>query len=491
MTARTIPFSRKVNIQSGRPVLIGLKNRRWQMGLLMLAADLIGIGVAVGSVWLANEFVHLFTFQPSDLKYSIIPLICLLLFMNSRLYPGVGISPPVELKLVSQYTGLSYTIGIIFFSVIQAGWELNFFVFFAVGGLSLLTIVLTRWGTRILASRLGLWGEPVLMLGHAREATELSCYFCQRLRLGFIPVIATDDTVRRKCPICPIPAIKLDTVLRSQPNRFIDAGIHTVVVDSWFAATLLGSKELNELLRLFQHVIFISDMDWLEGASLSIHDYEGLVGVEAKKNKLSTLDTSLKRSMDILFTLLIGLFSLPIMLTAAILIKFDSPGPVFYQQRRLGKRGEVINIYKFRTMVRNADHLLAEYLAAHPEARQEWEQDQKLRHDPRITRIGHYLRKFSIDELPQLLNVLKGDMSLIGPRPIVESETHHYGDKIDVYKSVCPGVTGLWQASGRNHASYEQRVRYDTYYVRNWSVWLDLYILFRTVWVVLSRDGAY
>jgi lipopolysaccharide/colanic/teichoic acid biosynthesis glycosyltransferase len=138
-----------------------------------------------------------------------------------------------------------------------------------------------------------------------------------------------------------------------------------------------------------------------------------------------------------------------------------------------------------------ADQILADYLAANPQARREWEETQKLRNDPRITRLGKWLRKLSVDELPQLFNILVGDMSLVGPRPIVENEVGRYKDKFDVYSTVRPGVTGMWQVSGRNNTTYDERVMYDVYYVRNWSVWLDIYILFRTIWVVLGRHGAY
>ncbi|RPJ25447.1 MAG: undecaprenyl-phosphate galactose phosphotransferase WbaP [Chloroflexi bacterium] len=491
MTARSVLFSKGVSVQRSHPILIGIKNRRRQMGLLMLAADLLGFATAVGSVLVANGFVHLFLFQLSDLKYSVILFICLLLFMNSRLYPGVGINPAEEIKLVTQYTSTSFIIGMILFSAIQISWQPNVLAFFAVGSTSLLTILLARWGTRIVASQLGLWGEPVVVFGTAKQATELSCYFCQRRRLGFVPLIATNDTIRRKCATCPIPVINLDDLLASHADRFLDQGIHTVLVDSSSAASISGMKASSELLRLFQHVTFVSDMDWLGGASISIHDYEGLMGIEAHKHKLNALDTLLKRGMDILFGVLIGVLSLPIMLAAAILIRLDSAGAIFYKQERLGKKGRVIKIYKFRTMVTDGDCLLTEYLESHPEARLEWDQSQKLRQDPRITRVGRFLRKFSIDELPQLYNVIKGDMSLVGPRPIMMDQMMLYGDRIEAYCGVRPGLTGFWQVSGRNHTTFEKRIHYDVYYVKNWSVWLDLYILLRTVWVALSRDGAY
>ena len=153
--------------------------------------------------------------------------------------------------------------------------------------------------------------------------------------------------------------------------------------------------------------------------------------------------------------------------------------------------GRKITIYKFRTMLPDGDSILAEYLAKSPEACLTWEQKQKLETDPRITRMGKWIREFSIDEMPQLYNILKGDMSLVGPRPILVEQKILYGEGIEAYRCMRPGLTGLWQVSGRNHTTFSQRTLFDLYYIRNWSPWLDLQIIMRTVWVVLSRDGAY
>jgi Undecaprenyl-phosphate galactose phosphotransferase WbaP len=175
----------------------------------------------------------------------------------------------------------------------------------------------------------------------------------------------------------------------------------------------------------------------------------------------------------------------------AILIKLSSAGPVFYGQRRCGLAGEPFTAWKFRSMVANANQVLEQHLASDPGLREEWRRSHKLRSDPRITRLGLILRRTSLDELPQLWNVLCGQMSLVGPRPIVTEEIPRYGDGIGLYKKVRPGLTGLWQVSGRNNVSYEQRVNFDLYYVRNWSLWLDVYVLARTVKVVLLGDGAF
>jgi Undecaprenyl-phosphate galactose phosphotransferase WbaP len=166
-------------------------------------------------------------------------------------------------------------------------------------------------------------------------------------------------------------------------------------------------------------------------------------------------------------------------------------GPIVYSHKRLGRNGRHFNAWKFRTMFQNADQVLELYLEEHPELREEWERDHKLKFDPRVTRIGRFLRKTSLDELPQLWNVIRGDMSLVGPRPIVDAEIEKYGAYYGLYTMVKPGITGLWQVSGRNNTTYDERVQLDAYYVRNWSPWLDLYLLLRTIRIVLFAKGAY
>jgi Undecaprenyl-phosphate galactose phosphotransferase WbaP len=197
------------------------------------------------------------------------------------------------------------------------------------------------------------------------------------------------------------------------------------------------------------------------------------------------------RILDITLILFAAPYVLLAFLAIAILIKLDSPGPVFYRQTRIGRFGRKFYVYKFRTMVENADQILQNYLDDSQELRAQWLATQKLKQDPRVTRLGSILRKSSLDELPQLWNIIMGDMSLIGPRPIVDAEVEKYGACFELYKQVRPGLTGLWQVSGRNDTTYERRVELDEYYIRNRSLKLDLQILWKTVFVVLRKDGAY
>lgn len=198
----------------------------------------------------------------------------------------------------------------------------------------------------------------------------------------------------------------------------------------------------------------------------------------------------LKRAFDFFGALAISILLSPLLLFI-IWAMWCEGGPILYRHRRIGRGGKPFDCLKFRTMVPNADQVLRDVLARDPELMREWVQYRKLRRDPRITFVGRYLRRSSLDELPQLWNVLRGEMSLVGPRPIVREELLRYGRKVREYQSVAPGLTGLWQVMGRNDMTYRRRVALDTYYVRNRSLLLDVYILLKTPVVVIGGGGAY
>ena len=207
-------------------------------------------------------------------------------------------------------------------------------------------------------------------------------------------------------------------------------------------------------------------------------------------NKLSLINKLMKNSMDRIGAAIGILVLSPIFLYVAYKIKQDG-GPVFYGDDRVGKGGKIFKCWKFRSMIVDAKYALDELLENDPAAREEWSKSFKLKNDPRVTKIGKLIRKTSIDELPQLFNVLIGEMSLVGPRPLLENEIEYYGDKIEAYNSVNPGITGLWQVSGRSDLAFEQRVYLDRWYVRHWSIWTDMVIIIKTIFVVSNRTGAY
>ena len=199
----------------------------------------------------------------------------------------------------------------------------------------------------------------------------------------------------------------------------------------------------------------------------------------------------LKRSLDIILILLCSPILLLAFATIAAAVRLGSPGPIFFSHRRISRHGAFFSMWKFRTMSVNSAQLLEDYLEAHPEAKAEWRKTHKLKNDPRVTRVGNLLRRTSLDELPQLWNVFTGSMSLVGPRPIVAAEVEKYGQFFADYCLVKPGVTGLWQVSGRCNVSYSMRIRLDEQYVREWSIYQDLRILLKTPLTVWRREGAY
>jgi Undecaprenyl-phosphate galactose phosphotransferase WbaP len=217
---------------------------------------------------------------------------------------------------------------------------------------------------------------------------------------------------------------------------------------------------------------------------------KSLIKSEALDRRLIS-QNGLARTLDIFLILLAAPYIILAIVIIAVSILADSGGPIIFRQTRIGRNGRKFQVYKFRTMLPNADQVLQDYLNKSPELRAEWLATHKLKHDPRVTRLGSFLRKSSLDELPQIWNIFTGDMGLVGPRPIVDAEVEKYGKCFELYKQVRPGLTGLWQVSGRNDTTYERRVELDEYYVRNRSLKLDLEILLKTVSVVLNKDGAY
>lgn len=198
-----------------------------------------------------------------------------------------------------------------------------------------------------------------------------------------------------------------------------------------------------------------------------------------------------KRLLDLLLVAALAPIAIPVLLILAVLIKLTSPGPVFYRHLRVGQYGRPFRLWKLRTMWAESESLLTHYLKTNPEARTQWQRQQKLYDDPRVTPLGRLLRKSSLDELPQLINILLGEMSFVGPRPITDAELRRYGGAVEACFAAKPGLTGLWQVRGRGRVQYEVRVSYDTEYVCTWTLSMDVVLLLKTIPVVWSEKGAY
>ena len=239
------------------------------------------------------------------------------------------------------------------------------------------------------------------------------------------------------------------------------------------------------------HLVLAPDLYGVRSIEVFAQDYAGILGLRLHHRLLDRRHMMGKRLIDLSMVILMAPILLLVMGLIALLIKLNSRGPVFFKHERIGREGRKFHCWKFRTMIENHKQVFEEYLASNAQARQEWETEQKLKRDPRVTAIGRFLRRTSLDELPQVINVLLGQMSLVGPRPIVEDEIGKYGECFELYKRVRPGITGLWQVCGRNDLRYSDRVWLDEHYVRNWSIWMDMFILSRTGIVVILGRGAY
>lgn len=252
----------------------------------------------------------------------------------------------------------------------------------------------------------------------------------------------------------------------------------------------LFRRQIEEFAGWFTFIEFLPTAHAFPVFGSRSVSFGGIGGLEMVNQGRMKMKRFQKQLLDMFLALCAFTMLLPLFVIIPGLIKLTSRGSVFYRQKRLGKHGRTIYVWKFRSMYDDAEYRLAELLAENPQAAEEWNNSFKLSGDPRITPFGRFLRKTSLDELPQLFNVFSGEMALIGPRPIVENEIPYYGNSYDVFSSVKPGITGLWQVSGRSDISYSERVSLDTYYVLNWSPWMDVWILVRTVYAVLFMRGA-
>ena len=247
---------------------------------------------------------------------------------------------------------------------------------------------------------------------------------------------------------------------------------------------------MSELVIRYSHIEYMPSESSFPVSGGQIVSFDGIGGIEMVNQRHFRILMIEKQVMDRMLALVAFVLLSPFFVIVPILVKLTSRGPVFYRQSRLGKKGRPIRVWKFRSMYADADERLKSILECDPARRAQWEANFKLTDDPRVTPLGKFLRKTSIDEFPQLFNVFAGDMALVGPRPIVEKEVRYYGSAYDTFASVKPGITGLWQASGRSDTDYVRRVALDAYYVLNWSPWMDVWILFRTVGAVLFMRGA-
>jgi Undecaprenyl-phosphate galactose phosphotransferase WbaP len=458
-------------------------HRPFLSAMLVFAADVLGLS-AILWAFLGKTTIGRYIVPGGWLPlWPLLPLFLLLYaFVDS--YPGVSVNPIDEIRGIS----LANTSAFLLMSVILALHQLALvpqLICLSASISASLLVLAMRALVRRIGSQFEWWGYPVVLFGGGMAVLSVLRRLMSQPHLGLRPVaVVADQIVDREME--GIPVFKSEYV-----GQIASSGVRHAIV----AAPELSQSEFENVIErsgdAFPHLILIPNTDFIWKVGSYTRDLTGVLGLQVRNNLLDNGSRIAKRTIDLACASMLILVLLPLFAVVSLVIVVESGLPVFYFDKRLGYRGRSFQMWKFRTMMQNSSEALEHYLASRRDLETEWAENRKLRDDPRITRVGRVLRKTSLDELPQLWNVIKGEMSLVGPRPIIDAEVAKYRESYALYLKTTPGLTGLWQVSGRNRTTYAERVAYDTYYVRNWSVWMDIYLLAKTVGAVLTGDGAY
>jgi Undecaprenyl-phosphate galactose phosphotransferase WbaP len=454
----------------------------------MVIADLFGVMVSFGTgFFLVNLYeLSAINFKSFVTYWPYLPLF-IVVFQIAHLYPGVSLAPAEELRHFCIGSLMAHG-GIILSRYIEDGEFDPISVAFIISFVfSTIILLICRSIMRAILQKSKLGGIPAVIFGGGTTG-RMVVDRCLRHRNGYVPVLILDEDPATGDEYQGVPIIHDTGIGPELVKRY---NIKMAIV----AMPRLDRKVLAHLLNYsvssFRYNVLIPDFFNMTNIWMSVRDFDGILGLATSQKLKMFWNLGTKRFIDLSIVILGGIIVLPWLCLFALLIKLSSPGPVLYGHTRRGLNGKHFKAYKFRSMVVDAKEQLEIMLESNPHIREEWETNHKIKNDPRVTGIGRFLRRTSFDEFPQLINILKGEMSLVGPRPVVDEEVEKYGEDYDRIFSVKPGLTGLWQVSGRSDTNYAERVAFDTYSLQNWSVWLDLWILYKTFGVVVRGKGAY
>ena len=461
------------------------------LGILLVVVDYLTIvGAEDTAFYMRNWLLNSTTLYISWLNFWVVFPAIYLLFINiGQLYSR---RMPFYKEAEKLFAACCYSvlalIFVLYVAQIASSTSRLFVGLFAVLAFFALSVV--RYIVKKLLVKYDLLQIPVLIIGAGKTAELLAQAITRDAGMGYKIVGLLEDN---KVQSGILEKFNVLGTFADAEKVIQNTGVKRVFI----AAPGLKDEKLGWLIYRIQPLVenigVIPNMVGVPVGGVEIESLfnEKLLIMRLKNNLARPLNRVIKTVFDYILTLLGTIAISPILLFIAIWIYKDSPGPVIFKHIRIGKDGKPFPCYKFRSMCVDAKEKLAELLANDPAAREEWERDFKLKNDPRITKSGAFLRKTSLDELPQIFNVLKGEMSLVGPRPIIQEELERYGEYVGDYLMVKPGITGMWQVSGRSDIEYHERVLLDSWYVRNWSVWIDIVMLFKTFAVVAMRKGAY
>lgn len=470
----------------------------------IILLDMLAIGSSIVIAYVARIYALPIMFQGSIKPHLLadtmenlwwFPLIIFACMAYEDLYQKrLPYWKEVEKTLKASTLAITFTISLLYLSKLSA--EISRSLVLISWFTTIICLPLFRYLGKTILVKLDIWTRPVLIVGAGETGKLILKALTREQTMGYQVIGFLDDNKAITHLANPITKQDLQVL-----GTFRDAGdvierfkIREVIV----AAPGLAPKDLvdltNRLQPLVNNVMVVPDLFGLSMNGIEVEYFfdEQTLLLNIKNQLRSALNRGVKRLFDLVTGLIISIICMPIILIIAVIIRLDSKGPAFFKQERVGQNGSTFTCYKFRTMYLEGDKILKDFLEKNPMAHKEWQTFNKLKEkDPRVTRVGFLLRKYSLDELPQLINVIVGDMSLVGPRPYMVSEKRqmsYWAHDILVTK---PGITGLWQVSGRNEIEFVGRLKLDTWYVRNWSLWLDMILLIKTFKVVLKSEGAY
>ncbi|MBI5083423.1 MAG: undecaprenyl-phosphate galactose phosphotransferase WbaP [Acidobacteria bacterium] len=445
---------------------------QWVADVSLILIDTLGFLCSGALALLARQSIGAPFDTSSYLATAPLALLYPAALSMAGLYPAIGLSPAAELRGVFRGATLTclFLAAVTFFQ--RDAGQYSRAALLLTWAITLLTAPPLRAGARTLLGPTRWWGVPAVLIGSGEAAMRVA------------------EELRRR----PGLGLHLVAQLGSGPELAAVAAAETGARYAILAMPVEPGARLNELLERhlypYRHVLVMPDWSGLPSHSATACEVGGRVALSVDQSPLSGAPERLKRVFDLLVAAVAGVMALPLLALIWACVRLTSPGPALFASPRIGQGGRRFLAWKFRTMYQDGGEILRRMIPSNPALAAELAHLHKLRRDPRVTPLGRWLRRSSLDELPQLWNVIRGEMSLVGPRPILEEEVERYGPLFGLYKRARPGITGLWQVSGRNNTSYPRRLECVEHYVRNWSFWLDLVILGKTVRVVLTGEGA-
>ena len=449
----------------------------------LVLSDCITVMVSIGMAFFIINFIDndWINFR-SFVEYWVYLPPMLVVFYTAGLYPGFVLPPADEVKKFAiccffVFVGIAISI---FVEDAEDKWPIVAALVLATPIASLLLPIVRELARQRLGRRKW-FGVPAVVYVSGNSGKTIIDRIVDRPDFGYKPAVIIDTKAAypaeyRGIPVFP-PLYAVSEIIR-------EFKIKVAIISGY-------ERDTTDINSYYRYTIQFPKIHDISTLSTKVKDFGGILGFSSTHNLTKRFSLFLKRCMDLFLLAVTSPVTVPLTAIVAVAVKATSRGPVFYGHRRVGKNGKEFKCWKFRSMVMDADEQLQKILAENPQMRKEWEKDRKFTNDPRVTGIGKILRKTSIDEIPQFYNVLVGEMSFIGPRPVTRPELARYGDKADFILSVQPGLSGMWQISGRSDTGYEERITLDSYYIHNWSVWLDVWIIIKTIFVVLRGKGAY